>query len=209
MFITISREFGAGGSSVARLVAEQLRWRLVDNQVVDEVARRAGLSPSDVAEREERGPSFIERLARALSTATPELLSSENVELPEAEEARLVRLSEQVIADACRDGNVVVVGRAAVALLGTRVDALHVRLVGSVDHRATVVAERLGLDLESAHKRVKDVDANRSRYHRQWYNRDWYDPRNYHLTLNTGWLGLERTADVIVIAAGPLLQVAD
>lgn len=208
MFITISREFGAGGSTVARLVAEQLRWRLVDNQMVDEVARRAGLSPSDVAEREERGPSFIERLARALAAATPELLDNENVELPEAEEARLVRVSEQVIADACGEGDVVVVGRAAVALLSARVDALHVRLVGSMDYRATVVAERLGLDHDAALKRIKEVDGNRARYHRQWYNRDWYDPRNYHLTLNTGWLGLERTCDVIVAAAAPLVQAS-
>jgi cytidylate kinase len=208
MFITISREYGAGGSTVARLVAEQLRWRLVDNQMVDEVARRAGLSPSDVAEREERGPSFIERLARALAAATPELLDNENVELPEAEEARLVRVSEQVIADATREGNVVVVGRAAVALLSARVDALHVRLVGSIDYRANVVAERLGLDIDSAIKRLKEVDGNRARYHRQWYNRDWYDPRNYHLTLNTGWLGLERTCDVIVAAAAPLVQAS-
>jgi cytidylate kinase len=35
MFITISREYGAGGSVVARLVADALRWRLVDNQVVE------------------------------------------------------------------------------------------------------------------------------------------------------------------------------
>lgn len=204
MFITISREFGAGGSSVAQLVAEALRWRLVDNQLVDEVARRAGLPVSEVAQREERGPSFIERLARALSTATPELLNSENVELPEAEESRLVKLSEQVVADACSEGHVVVVGRAAVALLGSREDALHVRLVGPVEFRAAVVAERLGISREDATKQVKDVDASRARYHRQWYNRDWYDPRNYHLTLNTGLLGLERAADVVVAAAGPL-----
>ncbi len=204
MFVTISREFGAGGSTVAQLVASRLRWRVVDNQVLEEVARRAGLSPDDVARREERGPSFIERLARALSAATPELLTNDQVDPPEADEARLVRLTEQVVTDACQEGPAVLVGRAAVALLSRREDALHVRLVAPVPHRILVVAERLGTTHDEAERQIKATDANRDRYHRQWYHRDWRDPANYHLTLNTGWLGLDRTADLIVTLAEPL-----
>jgi cytidylate kinase len=204
MFVTISREFGAGGSTVAQMVASRLRWRVVDNQVLEEVARRAGLSPDDVARREERGPSFIERLARALSAATPELLTNDQVDPPEADEARLVRLTEQVVTDACQEGPAVLVGRAAVALLSRREDALHVRLVAPVPHRIRVVAERLGVTHDEAERQIKATDANRDRYHRQWYRRDWRDPANYHLALNTGWLGLDRTADLIVTLAEPL-----
>jgi cytidylate kinase len=206
MFITISREYGAGGSVVARLVADALRWRLVDNQVVEEVARRAGLTPDDVARREERGPSFVERLSRALATATPELLGAETVQPPEAEESRLVKLTEQVVRDACADGHVVLVGRAAVALLGSREDALHVRVVADPEHRILVIMERLGVAREEATRRIKEVDANRARYHRLWYDRDWYDPRNYHLAVNTGWLGLDRSAELVVTAAAPLVR---
>lgn len=205
MFITISREYGAGGSVVAQLVADALRWRLVDNQVVEEVARRAGLTPDDVARREERGPSFVERLSRALATATPELLGAEAVQPPEAEESRLVKLTEQVVRDACADGHVVLVGRAAVALLGSREDALHVRVVAEPDHRTLVIMERLGVSREEAQRRIKEVDANRARYHRLWYDRDWHDPRNYHLAVNTGWLGLDRSAELVVTAAAPLV----
>jgi len=200
MFVTISREYGAGGSSVARLVAETLRWRLVDNQVVEAVAELAGMSPADVARREERGPSFIERLSRALALATPELLGPEPLAVPEAVEARLVKLTEQVVTDASAEGHAVMVGRAAVAVLGRRSDALHVRLVAPADHRARIIAERLSITVDEALKELKTVDANRARYHRQWYDRTWEDARNYHLTLNTGWLGLERTAEVVVAA---------
>jgi cytidylate kinase len=206
MFITISREYGAGGSVVARLVADALRWRLVDNQVVEEVARRAGLTPDDVARREERGPSFVERLARALSTATPELLGPTTVQPPEEEESRLVKLTEQVVRDACADGHVVLVGRAAVALLGSRDDALHVRVVADPEHRTRVIMDRLGVARDEAVKQIKAVDANRARYHRLWYDRDWHESRNYHLTLNTGWLGLERSAELVVRAAEPLVR---
>ncbi len=73
MLITISRQYGAGGSEVAQRVAAALGWRLVDNEMVEQVAARAGLKPEDVAELEERVPTFVERLARTLAAATPEL----------------------------------------------------------------------------------------------------------------------------------------
>jgi cytidylate kinase len=74
-------------------------------------------------------------------------------------------------------------------------------VVGPVDYRTQIIADRLGVSFEEAGRRVRDVDAHRARYHRQYYNRDWADPRGYHLVVNSGWLGLERAAGVVVDAA--------
>ncbi len=49
MIITLSRQYGAGGSEVARLVATGLGWGVVDNEIVDLVASRAGLAPEIIA----------------------------------------------------------------------------------------------------------------------------------------------------------------
>jgi cytidylate kinase len=200
MLITVSREYGACGSLLAGMVAEQLGWRLVDNQLVEEIARRAGMSEQEVLAKEERAPTFVERLARALAVATPDPLARTPGEMPEAEEARLVKVTEQVVSDAIQD-HAVLVGRAATAVVGWRENTLHVRVVGPVDYRTQIIADRLGVSFEEAGRRVRDVDAHRARYHRQYYNRDWADPRGYHLVVNTGWLGLERAAAVIVEAA--------
>lgn len=199
MLITVSREYGAGGSSVARAVAEALGWQLIDNQLVDEVAARAGMTPQEVREKEERAPTFPERLARALVAATPELLVPSAATLPEAEEARLTRITEQVVADAARD-HAVLVGRAASAVIGRRDGAMHVRLVGSTGWRAGEIAKRDGISSDEAMQRVKDVDAHRARYNRQYYGRDWADAHHYHLTLNTEWLGIDRAAAIVVAA---------
>lgn len=199
MLITISREYGACGSSVAHRVAAELDWRLVDNQLVEEVAARAGMSADEVSEKQERGPTFVERLARVLTVATPEVLGPSTAELPEQEEARLVRLTEQVVAEAAQD-HAVLVGRAAVAVVGQRDGVLHVKLVASAPYRVGVVAERLAIPLEEAQKRVRDVDAHRARYHKQYYNRDWTDPHHYHLTINTELVGIEGSAALIVAA---------
>jgi cytidylate kinase len=199
MLITISREYGAGGSSVARDVAQRLGWRLVDNELVEEISRRAGMSPSQAAERIERGPTLVERVARAFAALTPEALTPPSVQPPEAEDARIQRITEQVIADTAGN-HAVLVGRAAVAVIGRQHGALHVKLIGALEYRRAVIADRLGLSETEADQRVRDVDAHRAAYHRRWYQRDWSDPRNYHLVINTGWVGLERAADLVVEA---------
>jgi len=69
--ITFTRQFGSGGSEIARLVAHALAWDLIDNEFVDAVARRAGLPAEEVAQREERAPGLLERVARTLAVASP------------------------------------------------------------------------------------------------------------------------------------------
>jgi cytidylate kinase len=197
MLITVSRQYGAGGSEVAVRIARTLGWRVVDNELVERVAARAGLAPADVAQREERVSTFIERLARTLVAATPELVVP-----PEAggtaPEADLVRITERVVEEVAAEGRVVLVGRAAPAVLVRERDAIHVKVVAPRDWRIRVIAQRLGMPLEEAATLTDETDRNRSRYHRQHYQRDWADPANYHLVLNTAALGLDGAAEVVV-----------
>jgi CMP/dCMP kinase len=203
MLITITRQYGAGGSEVARRVAAALDWRVMDNELVEEIAARAGLSAKDVAEREERVPSFAERLARTLAASTPELFpaSVPGGTLPKLQEADLVRITESVVAEAAAKGRLVLVGRAAPAVLARERDGLHVKLVAPRPYRIQAAAERLGVDLQKAATVVDESDGTRARYHRQYYHRDWNDPVNYHLVLNTGALGLDGATSVIVSEA--------
>jgi len=73
--ITITRQYGSGGSAVAKRAADALGWTLIDNEFVEEVARRAGLPAEEVAQREERAPGLLERLARTLAVSSPSCLS--------------------------------------------------------------------------------------------------------------------------------------
>lgn len=201
MLITISRQYGAGGSAVARRVADALGWRLVDNDLVERIAARAGLSPDEVAGLEERTPSFIERLAQVLAAATPELFPPATGTVPELSEATLVRITEAVVAETAAEGRAVLVGRAAPAVLARERDVLHVRLVAARAFRARVTAERLGLDIKEAERVMQQTDAQRERYHREHYGRDWSDPVGYHLVLNTERLGFDGATAVVVSEA--------
>ena len=200
MLITISRQYGAGGSEVAARVAGTLGWRVVDNELVERVAARAGLAPEDVAQREERVSTFIERLARTVVAATPELVMPPEAggTAPTLSEDDLVRVTERVVEEVAAEGRVVLVGRAAPAVLARERDAIHVKVVAPRDWRVRAVAERLRIPPEEAARLTDETDRNRARYHRQHYHRDWSDPANYHLTLNTAALGLDGAAELVV-----------
>lgn len=198
MIITISRQFGAGGSEVARRVAATLGWSFVDNEVVDKVAKRAGLPASEVAAHDERAPGFIERLAQTLAASAPDVISTDETPMPGRTEQKLVRLTETVVAEIADQEKVVLVGRAAPAVLARRTGTLHIKVVAPRDWRISVVARRLGMDLKHAEKTLNDADDNRRRYHKQYYSRDWDDPCNYDMVLNTAALGFDEVVEVIV-----------
>lgn len=199
--VTITRQYGAGGSLVARLVAERLGWTVIDNEFVGEVATRAGVPPEEVAAREERAPSLIERLAGALAVSAPEMFVPAATADGEVDEERLIRITERVIGEAAAHGRVVLVGRGATAYLGTAGEgarALHAYVVAPRGDRIRTVVARLAVGEAEAAKAVDEIDAARERYLERYYRRRRDDAANYHVVVNTAWLGYEAAAEVIV-----------
>ena len=197
--ITITRQYASGGSEVARLVAAALRWEVIDNEFVDEVARRAGLPPDAVAQREERAPGLLERLARALAAGSPELfIATAAVPRVEPDEAAIVQLTERVIAEAAAHGRIVLVGRGAQAVLAQRPDALHVYVVAGKPWRIKLAVEHLEVTPADVEKVVDETDRQRDQYVRTYYGRHRPDVVNYDLVVNTERLGIDGAAALIV-----------
>ena len=200
--VTITRQYGSGGSSVAQLVAQSLGWTLVDNEFVEQVAARLGLPKETVAAHDERAPSLMERLVRALGTGSPEVFvpAGENAEEPTEE--HIVRVTKRVIAEAAQHGRAVLVGRGAQAVLAqaTPGDAFHVYVVAPRADRLREVVKRLSLDEKAAAHEIDRIDADRDRYVEKWHGRKRQDPAGYHLIVNTGLLGYEGAARIVTEA---------
>ena len=201
--ITVTRQYASGGSEVARLVAERLGWTLIDNEFVDQVARLAGLPPEEVAQREERSPGLLERLARTLAVASPEMFITTAGTPPpvEADEATIVKMTERVIAEAAAEGRVVLVGRGAQAVLAQRGNALHVYVIAGKPWRRKLAVERLGVDPATVDKVVDETDKQRDHYVKTHYGRDRQDLTTYDLVLNAERLGFDGAAHLIVTEA--------
>ncbi len=201
--ITISRQYASGGSAIAKQVADRLGWTIVDHEFVDRVAERVGLPPDEVAQREERVASLIERLANTLAVSSPELFLAAGDLTPETTRSSddIVRMTEAVIQEAAELGNVVLVGRGAQAYLAHSEDTLHVRIVALHEVRVRTAAQRLSLEEKEAERTVDRRDNERRDYVRTQYQRDWVDSCTYHLVVNSALMSYEGAADRIVGAA--------
>jgi cytidylate kinase len=195
--ITVSRLFGSGGSEVARRVAVTLGWTLLDNEVVDAVAQRLGVTTAEVSAREERVPSVVERVTRALTLGTPQWTPVVTDER-EPEEADIIRVTERVIEEAVQHGPCVVVGRGAPCLLAEREDALHVLCHAPRAALVRRVAERTGASTTDAERQVDETNRQREHYVRRHWRREWLSARNYHLCVDTEWLGVDGAAELVV-----------
>src|SRR5688500_19970422 len=198
--ITISRMYGSGGSEVAARVAQLLGWSLFDNAFVDAVAERLGVPAAEVQAREERTPSLVERLASALAVASPELLPPPTEQLPPSEE-RMADVTRRIIEEAVARGNAVLVGRGAQSVLARRAGVLHVFCYAPRDALVRRVAERRRIPPAEAEKIVDETNKQRDHYVRTTFKRSWTAHDNYHLSVNTEWLGIEGAAEAIVSAA--------
>jgi len=198
--ITVSRMVGAGGAELAARVAAMLGWQLVDNELVDSVAQRLGVPVAEVVEREERVPTLAQRLADALALGAPEVLTGRPTTLPPSEE-RILEVTANVIHEAVAAGPTVVVGRGAQWVLGEREDSLHVLCYAARAELAARIATRLSLSLKDAEKYVIESNKQREQYIRSHWNRSWLAHENYHLCLNTGWLGIDRASQIVVQVA--------
>ena len=199
--ITISRLFGAGGSEVAGRTAEALGWTLLDNALVERVAERLGVTAEDVAARQERVPPLAERLAETLALAAPEFAApyAESA-LPPFEE-RLLAVTRRVIEEAAERGPVVVVGRGAQLMLGRREDAVHVLCYAPREALVARAARRMNAAPEEAARVVDDTNRQREQYVQRHWGRSWRAHENYHLCINTDWLGIDGAADAVVSTA--------
>ncbi|CAN5479561.1 cytidylate kinase-like family protein [soil metagenome] len=199
--ITISRQYGSGGSEVAARVARALGWQLYDNTMVDEVAARLGISSEEVWAREERPSSLVERLASALSLSAPEMMPTVGTRALTPSEDQLVEMTGRVMQEAVQAGPAVIVGRGAQCLLASRADAIHVYCYAPPDALTAYAVAHLGVPSAEARERVTSTNAQRAEYVKRHWHRDWRDVANYDLCVNTAWLGIDGSADLIARVA--------
>lgn len=185
--VTVSREFGAGGSRIAGRVAAELGFQLWDQELIAHLARRAETDPSVLREIDERECDFIDdvitsslRGARMSGSKYRALLARTVVELSDR-------------------GGAVVVGRGANFLVEPE-HAFRVRVVCPLKERIDRYARLGRVDWERAERFVRSKDRERERFVRQLCGECASDPTHYDLVVNTYDLSEEASAKLVVAA---------
>ena len=195
--VCISHATGAGGEEVGRLVAEQLGFLYVDDEIVARAAARGGISPADVADAERRKP-LVSRLLESLAQSG-ELGASGLVQAVDSDNVRAL-IRETIERTAAR-GNAVIVAHAASHLVEAGDEALRVLVTASPTTRAGRVGAAEALDSAKAVRAVRDSDAGRRDYLKRFYDVDEELPTHYDLVVNTDALSVELAAELVVRAA--------
>jgi CMP/dCMP kinase len=195
--ITISREYGSGGGAIGQTLAERLGWKLLDRELILELARRAHMQTSDVVRMDEHPSSAIARALKAFWIGNYYGWSTPPTDVTDQD--YLAKLTQTVILEAAKLGNCVIVGRGGQCVLTEHEDACHIFVYGSVAEKLRRVH---GRDPNSMIDQaiLEEVDRTRAAYIRQYYKTDWMNPHLYHLMVNSD-LGLDRSASLILEAA--------
>ena len=118
----------------------------------------------------------------------------------------MVAVARRVMEEAVARGPVVVVGRGAQAMLAEHADALHVFCYASRAALVARAAKRLGVSPQEAAKVVDETNAQREQFVKRHWKRGWRTLENYHLCVNTDWLGIDGAAALIADAARQRLR---
>jgi CMP/dCMP kinase len=181
--LTVAREFGSGGGRIANTIANWLGWKLLDNQIITDIAETARVDSRVVRHYDERIDSWLHRIneeaVRGIAMASLPLGEKEIFDAN-----TMAEFTQRIIEDAYATGNCVIVGRGAQCILQHKRDVFHVFVYAPLRERVERLKKRLepGANVE---QRVRTVDGDRSRYLQQRFGRSWCDPHLYNLLISS------------------------
>ena len=182
--ITIDREYGSGGGAIAEKLSSRLGWKLWDQVLTDEIARRMDCACDEVAEHEEkRDPAFYRLLKSFMRGSFEGSLNARRLKMVDTECVREVVL--QILPEIAQEGNCVIVGRGSAYYLGDRTDAFHAFVYAPFDERVRRL-RTTGKTEKEAIELAETVDRERADFVKQYYNIEWPDRHRFHLMVNSG-----------------------
>lgn len=194
--ITISRQFGAGGATLGKRLAKRLGYRLVDDELIKEVAEKTGVSAEDVAALESgRGSTLTELLCWVMS---PDFVEKQASDQGFITEKRYVEEVKSLIIGLHEKGNVIIIGRGGNFTLRGYPNTVHVLLVADMEHRVRFLADKYKMTRSEAEKAIKRADFIRHRFLNCFSEQQFHDdPHLYTIALNMNFVSMDKAEDII------------
>ena len=186
--ITISREFGSGGRTIGKLVAEHLDIRCYDAELIQKLAAESGFDENYIKEAGEYTPGGF--LASAFT----------NRSFGPTNEDLLWKLQYRIIRELAEKEPCVIIGRNADFILKDRDDVLNVFIEGNKPEKAARIKKLYQKSDDEVKKLLKDVDKKRSVNYRYFTDKEWGNRKNYDLVLNSSVLGYDKCIELIAAA---------
>ena len=185
--LCVSREAGAGGGTIARLVGTRLGWKVYDHELLEAIAQGMKVSTEEARGFDELAPGLVQDWLLPLA--------EEHYAPQEAYLDHLAKLVDSI----GKAGESILVGRGAAHLL-KRSETLSIRIVAPLKERARKLAESMGVSVRTAKRAAIDLDRRNAKFVKTLHRADVADPHFYDLVLDSHSLGLTVATEVIVRA---------
>ena len=186
--ITISREYGAGGSTIGHLVEERLGYELLDKAIILHTAAEAQVSVDSVLQIDELVPHQF--------GVAQSLFDFYNRPLNE----KLFKAQSRVMRQFAEKGRCIIIGRNANSILHEFDHSLHVFICGSMKSRIERMLQKemyAGVPESKIRDILETIDRRRRKYCEYYTNTVFGDARYYDICLDSSRLGVEACADTI------------
>ena len=194
--ITISRQFGAGGITLGKMIAKELGYTFADEDIVKMVAKEANVSPHWVETVEKEAGGKLSRIVTKMVSKplVERILKDERGYIDEEMYLDYLVL---IIAQIADEGDVIILGRGSQYILDDHPDACHILLINDFENRAKFMMEHYDLSQAKAEQIVSREDKRRMNLYRKLGKSDYDDSSLYHLVLNMGRINLEQALKLV------------
>ena len=185
--VTISREFGSGGRTVGKKLAQKLQIPCYDQEIIEKIAAESGFAEDYIRDRSEYSP-HTSWIANAFSERSFSGVNNQDA---------IWMLQRKIILDLAAQGPCVIVGRCSDYILRNVADCLRVFIHADFDKRAERIVEVYGETDVPTEKRLRDKDKRRAAYYQFYTDTKWGLAQNYHISLDSGTIGIDRCVELL------------
>lgn len=191
--ITLSRELGSGGNLVAQELSKRLDIPYYDKEIINKTAEEFGLPKDQLQKNDEKKTnSFLYSLATArLAGLSSPSFPINDILLDDRSFMFTSETIKRLAVDPC-----IIVGRCADYVLENR-KIIKVFVCAELEDRVRRISESLELSEKNAMKLIQKTDKRRAAYYNSYTDRQWGKASNYHITINTSVLGIDKSVDVL------------
>jgi len=194
--VCIGREYGSGGREIGGMLDERLNIKCYDKLLLQRVAEEHNIPLAVVSGNDEapvRFDSFI--------TGNPFADTADMTSAFYSQQQMVFESQRKTIISVAKNESCIIIGRCSSYILrDAGINALSVFIYGDHDEKVNRIAERNGISVKEAAKRMSRVDHLRKRYHDFNCDTEWGSPESYDLMINSTRNGIEGSVELILKA---------
>ena len=195
--ITINRQFGTNGRQIATQIAQELGVKLLDRQILSQLADNLNMPEEELQKMERKKPTFWERVSYFYRNS-PAMISTPSVDLMGLTSSQIYKEQVDIMRSIAAEESCVVVGRLGFEVFKDHPNHISIFMFSNLEDRILKVMEMYGVTRADALSQIKKVDEAREEFTREFTGRERNDATNYDLAVNVSTWGEKGTFDLLM-----------